>query len=170
MSYPNKILEQRFIRLEIEGRCVEVMEYATKDHVQIFLDELSNFDPDFSINYHTKPQIRNMPITNSFLTSTEHCRITEFTFELMMCGNEGCTIFSRIKRKVRTKNVEVNGYSIFQEMILWMDLPVPNTKYRENFIAPAEARQCTNTNNTLFERLKQFMPDEKSDTDERKPL
>ena len=38
MSYPQKIVEQIFSRLELEGRRVEVMEYATKENFHIFLD------------------------------------------------------------------------------------------------------------------------------------
>ena len=68
ISYPKKIVEHRFIRLELERRRVEVMEYATKEHVHIFLDSLSDFDPDFSIDYRTKSQLRNIPTIHSFLT------------------------------------------------------------------------------------------------------
>ena len=107
---------------------MEVMEYAKKDHVQILLDALSDFDPEFSVNYCTKPQLRNMPIIHLFLTSTEEFRITESTLKLGMFGNEGCTICARIKLKFRTPNVEVNGYNICQEMILWMDILVPDPK------------------------------------------
>ena len=97
MSYPQKIVEHILSRLELEGSRVEVMEYATKENVQILLDSLSEFDLDLSVNYHTKYQLQKMPIIYAFLTSLEHCRITEFTFELSMCGNEECTIYARIK-------------------------------------------------------------------------
>ena len=70
-----------------------MMEYATKDHVKILLDALSDFDLDFHINCGTKFQLRKMPIIHSFLTFPEQCRITEFTFEFRMCDNEGCTLF-----------------------------------------------------------------------------
>ena len=33
ISYPQKIVDQKFSRLELEGPRVEVMEYATKGHV-----------------------------------------------------------------------------------------------------------------------------------------
>ena len=98
-------MEQRFSHIEIEGRHVEVMEYSTKEHVQIFMDSLSDFDPYFSVNYRKKSQLRKMPIIHSFLTSPEHCRITEFTFVLRMCGNEVCTLCALIKLKAFTTNV-----------------------------------------------------------------
>ena len=47
---------------------------------------------------------------------------------------------------------------------------MPNPKYQEHFLAPAEARKYIKTHNILFERLKQFMKDEKVDTDENKSL
>ena len=54
MPYPQKIEELIFSRLELEGQRVEVMGYATKDHVQILLDALNDFVLDFIINYRTK--------------------------------------------------------------------------------------------------------------------
>ena len=65
-------MEQRSIRLEIEVRRVEMMEYATKDHAQILLDALSDFYLDFSVNYRTKSQLRKMTVIHSFLNSPEH--------------------------------------------------------------------------------------------------
>ena len=62
MSHHQKIVEQRFSCLELEGRRVEVMEYSTKDHVYILLDALREFDPDFKVNYRTKLQLRKMTI------------------------------------------------------------------------------------------------------------
>ena len=85
--YPQKLVDQRFIYLELEGRRVDVTEYATKEHVQILLDSLSDFDTDFGVNYRTQDQIRKMPIIHSFLTSPEHCHITELIFELRMYEN-----------------------------------------------------------------------------------
>ena len=79
MSYPQKIVKQVFSRLELEVRHVEVMEYATKDHVHILIYELSNFDTDFRVNYRTKYQPRKIPIFHLFLTSLEHYHITEYT-------------------------------------------------------------------------------------------
>ena len=68
MPYFQKIVDQILSHLELEGRCVELMGYATKDNVQIFLDILSGFNPDFSVNYRTKSQLHKMPIIRSLLT------------------------------------------------------------------------------------------------------
>ena len=80
MSYPQKIVEHIFSFPELEGLRVEVMEYATKYHVQILLDALSDCDLDFRVNYRKKYQLCKMPIIHSFITSPEHLHITEFTF------------------------------------------------------------------------------------------
>ena len=87
-----------------------------------------------------------------------------------MCGNEECAISARIKLKVWTPNVEVNGYNLRQEVFFWIVLPVPNPKKPEHFPAPAAARQYINTYTKSFERLKQFMPYSKEDTDKNKLL
>ena len=78
-----------------------------------------------------------------------------------MFVNEGWTLCAITKLKVRTQNMEVNGHNICQEMILRMDLPLPNPKYREHFLAPDESRQHINTHSISFESLEQFMPDKK---------
>ena len=72
MPYPQKILEQRFSRLELEGHRVEVMEYETKENVKILVDALSDFYPNFRINYRTKSQLGKMPIIHSLFTSPEN--------------------------------------------------------------------------------------------------
>ena len=87
-----------------------------------------------------------------------------------MCGKEGCTICARIKQKVRTKNVEVNGYNICQYILRCMDLPVPNPKDQEHFLALYEPIQYIKTLYILFERLKQVMPNAKTDTDKKKSI
>ena len=51
-----------------------------------------------------------------------------------------------------------------------MDLPLPNPKYREHVLSPAESRQYINTHSIPFESLKQFIPDAKSYTDDNKSL
>ena len=54
MDHPVKILEDRFGKLELEGRPVVVMPYASSDDCSIITDALKKFDGDYNPDYTSK--------------------------------------------------------------------------------------------------------------------
>lgn len=170
MDYPIDIIKQRFGRLDLDGRPVEVMKYAEERDVQILIDALTDFDPDYSVDHRSKTQLKKMPIIARFLSCPNHCRTTDFTFELRMCGVDGCGLCARFKRKIRTPDVVVNGRNLRQETIRWLDLPMPDPSNKDHFLSPVDAREYIDTNAVTFETLKKCMPDVKADSEEKKAI
>ena len=170
MDYPIGIIKERFSRLDLDGRPVEVMKYAEERDVQILIDALTDFDPAYSVDHRSKTQLKKMPIIARFLSCPNHCRTTEFTFELRMCGVTGCDLCARFKRTIRTPNVVVNGRNLRQEVIRWLDLPLPDPSNKDHFLSPVDARNYIDTNAVTFETLKKCMPDVKADSEEKKAI
>ena len=114
IAYPKRFIDDRFGRLELEGRPVEVMEYADDEHTKIIVDALKKWGWDSK--YKSKSQLSKMPEIEEFFNSPEHCRKTDFSFELRLCGVVGCRLCAKI-RSVRTPDVDVNGYNLRQEVL-----------------------------------------------------
>ena len=161
MEYAKKIVEERCSKQLLDGRPMIVTEYATKEEVQILIDALESFDPDFSIDYRTKTQLRQMSFINDFISSPNHCRRTPFTFELRLCSVEGCSLCARINRSVRTPKVEVCGYNLQDEVLRWIDLPAPNPDDTNHYLSAADTRDFIDRNGVTFDALKSFIPDGK---------
>ena len=75
INYPIKIMEDRFSKLELEGRPVQVLPYASAADCNIITDALNKFDPDYSIDYRSKSLLKKMPIIASFINCPKHCRM-----------------------------------------------------------------------------------------------
>ena len=93
------------------------MPYATKDDVQVIVDALTVFNPNFDVKYCTKSQLSKMPTIQRFLTCPEHCHMNSFTYELRMCGVDACTLCVRINRDICTPDVEVDGHNLREEVL-----------------------------------------------------
>eukprot|EP00957_Ditylum_brightwellii_P206239 15347470-Ditylum_brightwellii.AAC.2 len=145
-------------------------EYATKSDVDIIKGGLKSFDPGYYEIYCTKSKLHHMPFIDELLKSPAHCKSADYTFELCLCGITGCTICSRIGRKVHTPNVEVGTYNLHNEVLHWLDLPVPNQSYPDHFLSPANAREYIVSKNFSFEKLKKWIPNAKVDTEENTPI
>ena len=102
MEHPKGIVEKRFERLDLDGRAVVVTKYSTEDDIQVILDALIKFDSSFDAGITIKSQLRRIPIIEQFLCSSDHCRITTYTFELRMCGKYVCYLCARIDRNIST--------------------------------------------------------------------
>ena len=61
MKYPTNLVEDRFNRLNIYGRPVEVIPYHGDNTLKLLTDTLVEFDPAFDPNIRSKYQIRKMP-------------------------------------------------------------------------------------------------------------
>jgi len=87
-----------------------------------------------------------------------------------MCDEQGCKICARIKRKIRTPDVEVDGYNLREEVLRWQDLPVPNPFDNDHYLPANEARVYIDTKGVSLEALKQFIPTSKGDSEEQKAV
>ena len=142
MMYPQRLDEERFRNLTLDGRPVVVQNYATEEDVDLLREALSKFCPNFSEDYRSKSQLSKMPEIKRLLESPDHCCITPFTFELRLCGKTGCAICASIGRTPKTPNVVVQGTNLRNEMLRWIDLPVLDPYDKEHFLPPQQAREA----------------------------
>ena len=81
-----------------------------------------------------------MPLIEEFLNSPNHCQTTAFTFELRMCDKQGCKICARIKRKIRTPDVEVDKYNLLEGVLCWQDLPLLKSFHNDHYLSSTDAQ------------------------------
>ena len=165
---PLKTVEDRFKRLKLDARPVEVSDYARKEDVQILVDALTAFDLGYDLSIRSKTQLSKVPHIKAFLESPDHYRITPFTFEYRICGEAGCTICAKIGRDVRTPDVEVGDFNLRTEVLCCMDLPVPNPANLDHYLSPLAAR-ASNAKKSLDSLLK-YLTTIKGDTEEKKSI
>ena len=171
MRHPMNILEDRFSKLQLDGRPIQVLPYATPEDCKIITDGLKKFDPDYSSEYTSKSQLKKMPLIAEFFANVGHCRVTEYSVEFRLCGVNNCNLCTRVGRSVRTPNIEVNGRNLRQEALRFMTLPVENVDDKEHYLPPAEAREYAERNNLSLDDLLRFIPDaKKNDTETKKAV
>ena len=165
MQHPTNILEG----LDLDGRPMEVTDYATKNDCSIITDSLKKYDPCYSESYRSMHQLSKMPDIEEFIKSPDHCRRTEYTVEFRLCGKPNCDICKKVGRSVRTPNVTVNGQNLRNEMLRFTTLPVPNEDDPDHYLPSAEARKHIEDNNLSAEDLKKHLPT-KLNTEEKKAV
>ena len=79
MRYPAKRLEDRFSKLDLEGRPVQVIPFATEEDCGIITDSLKQFDPCYDPQYRAKSQLKKMPGIAEFM------RITLIMYRICTC-------------------------------------------------------------------------------------
>ena len=92
MAFPKKQIESRCKNLSLDGRRVEMMEYATKEESTFILDALKEFDPDYDPSLTSMSQLKKMPVLHQFLTCPDHCHRTAFSLEFRLCRNSTCQL------------------------------------------------------------------------------
>ena len=79
-------------------------------------------------------------------------------------------IFAKGSRKNRTPDVEVDGYNLWEEVLCWQDLPVPNPFDNDHYLPATETRVHIDTKGVSLDALKQFIPTSKGDSEEQKAV
>ena len=59
-----------------------------------------------------------------FMSSPEHCRVSEYILEYPFCGVPGCKICTYIGREVRTLDIDVGDYNLREEVLRWVEYPI----------------------------------------------
>ena len=81
MKYPMNLFDDRFKRLNIDSRPVEVIPYPGDNTLKVLTDAFVEFDPAFDPNIRRKSQIIKMPLIAELLASPEHCRLSYYTLQ-----------------------------------------------------------------------------------------
>ena len=170
MKYPIKQLEDRYSKLTLDGRPVQVLKYATEEDCNILTDAVKKFEPAWDPKFRSMSQLNQMPLLKQFLACKTHFRKTEYTVEFRVCAQVGCDICSRIGRTARTPNVIVDGVNIQDEVLRFMTLPVPNKDDTDHFLPPPRAREEAEQNNLSTDDLVAFIPKTRVMNEEKKTI
>ena len=168
MSYPMEQVAKRFSNLQLDGRPVEVVDWTKEEEVESLKDALKKFDPAYDIKYRSKSQVSKMLWIEKLLNCPHHCCHAQFTFELRLCGRNGCDICAHIGRTIRAPNVTVGEFNIQSEVLRWMDLPVVNPSDTNHYLSALDARKAIDRKDLSLEDLIKFLPSKKNDTEEKR--
>lgn len=72
MAYPMGTMEDRFSKLELEGKNMETLTYATQEDCNVVTTVLANVGPNYNESYRLKSQLKNVPLFAGFLNCTQH--------------------------------------------------------------------------------------------------
>lgn len=164
-NIPQRIIENRYAKLRLDERHVEVIPYPPPDEqVGVIKNALLSFDPDYNENYKSKAQLKKMPLIEAFFGCPVHCRMTEFTVEYRVCDIANCVLCKRIGRSVRTPDIEVNGFNLRKEVLRFLTLPIPNKDNPDQFLSSSNARKYAETNKLSADDLCKIIPTKKHTT------
>ena len=65
--------------------------------MKVLNDALLAFDPSYDPEIRSKLQIQRMNKIDEFMNSSEHCRISEYLLEFILCGVHGGEICTGIR-------------------------------------------------------------------------
>ncbi|KAL7528721.1 hypothetical protein ACHAWF_008133 [Thalassiosira exigua] len=168
MDYPRKIIEDRFSKLDLDGRPVVVLPFV-KD-TSVVTDALQKLDECYDPSYSSMSQLNKMPVISKLLNDSNHCRRTPYSLEFRLCGEEGCELCKKIGRSPRTPNVEVNGRNIRDEVLRFNTLPVENKDDMDHFLSPADARKHIEDEKLTAEDLIKIIPTTANNDEEKKAM
>ena len=117
MKYPMNLVEERFKRLNMDGRPVEVIPYPGDNTLKLLTDVLVYFDPVFDPNIRSKSQISKMPQIAELIASPEHFGLSDYTLQYRLCGKEVCNIFVQIGCTLRTPEIDAGVYNLRKDVL-----------------------------------------------------
>ena len=92
LSHPLKMMKDQFKQLNLENSPVQVMSYDNPLNIVELTDALTDFDPDYDPEASKKTHFNKISLINDFTKSSDHYRITEYTFEYLIHGKHSCDI------------------------------------------------------------------------------
>jgi len=131
---------------------------------------LKRFGENYDTRIRNKAGLKKMKMIEGLLQSEDHCRITDFTFELRLCGKNGCDLCLSIGRNVRTPEVNINGKNLREEILDWMVLPVLDPDDSNHYLSTEVARKLIKSKPITFTELKEMIPNSKLDSAEKKSM
>eukprot|EP00978_Attheya_sp_CCMP212_P025217 scaffold80767_cov35-Attheya_sp.AAC.1 len=95
-------MSDRFERLRLDGRPVEVKPWPGNDSFEVrrLHNALLDYDQDYNPEYHKSTDLKKMKCLYNLLEDPNHCQVTDYTFELRVCGDQDCELFPN--RGIRT--------------------------------------------------------------------
>eukprot|EP00957_Ditylum_brightwellii_P079614 6053888-Ditylum_brightwellii.AAC.1 len=103
MAKPIKELEIRLGQLNLNGHCVQNMDWPNSIKVDNLHADLENVDPLYDKNISNLADIKKTSILQELFDSNDHVEITPHYFEIRFCGkNDKCDIWKYIGQQVST--------------------------------------------------------------------
>ena len=135
LSNPKKLMYNRFEKLDPDVRLVQVVPYPTVAKVPEKEDELEALDTRYDPIESTDSKLQKMPAISNFISSSDHCRITEYTLECRLYGKQGCLVCAKIGCGVRTSHISIKVNNIRGKLLRWMSLSVIDPLYKARFLS-----------------------------------
>ena len=111
-----------------------------------------------------------MPSISNLISSAHHLLITEYTLEYCLYDKQGCTVYAKIGRGVRTPDIYIKRNNIRGELLQWMDLPVINHLYKAHYLSIDNTQAYIDTDIRSLEELMSNLPAVNEDTIMKKSL
>ena len=128
------------------------------------------FDSSYDNIIRNKSSMKKMKIIYGFLNSKEHCCITPYTLDLILCGEDGCTMCASFVRVIRTPYIVVRNFNLCEEVLMWMYLPVFNQNDPKILLPPQEYRGKTKITESLFKNPINIISDNQNNAEEQDAL
>ncbi len=158
MALPKRVLEDDTHMGKIDGRDIGVSKWFTADQVVSLQEKIKTFEPNYHPDFQNRSHLQQRPIIQEFFDSLDNCQMTEFSFELCLCGKDACTICQQIGRTVETPNVSVGKHNLREELLWFTTMPIPNPMDPKHFLSPQDNHEFVEKKKPSLEILKSYIP------------
>eukprot|EP00957_Ditylum_brightwellii_P176837 13469777-Ditylum_brightwellii.AAC.1 len=140
MSVPLKQLEERFRRLKLEGRSVQVREWPNDGDADKLHAILEKFDPDYNKTIMNLSGLKQMPLIMELINCSKHCQFSDYDIEPRLCGDDECA--------------ETDDGLLCQRALQFHTLPINDDGHPGRFLSFEDAICRAEDGMTVEEQLK----------------
>ena len=155
-QYPINQIEDRFKALTLSNRPVLVREWPTDKMKQELENALLELDPDYKSSLRSMKDLKKMPILNMILNDTDHVVMSDYCFQIRICGKKGCKICKLFGREMRTPKTDDGA--LRDAVCSFVPLPIPDPTDKDHYLGPKETLAHSIHNELSFEDQKKHLP------------
>ena len=85
---------------------------------------LLELDPDYKSSMRSMKDLKKMPILSMILNDTDHVVMSDYCFQIWICGKKGCKICKLFGREMRTP--ETDDGALQDAVCSFVPLPIPD--------------------------------------------
>ena len=152
IGYAVEDISDRFKRLRLDGRPVEVKPWPGNDSldVQRLHNALLDYDDDYNPEYRKSTDLKKMKRLYNLLGGPNHCQITDYTFELRVCGDPECKLCPN--RGIRTPVTD--DMELRKRVLGFLPLPIQDPTNEAKILSTEKAVAMVDGGMDRHEQLK----------------
>lgn len=153
---PMREIAAQFSQLSLDGRGVKVRDWP---NLTLELEAvLKKFDEGYSSDIRSWNALEErMPHAYKFLKDKDHVRNTEYMIQFRICSKADCSwCREKIGRGILTPMT--NDGALRNEILGWINLPIPNPVDPEHYFSPEETRKYMIEQSPSLDDLEGFLP------------